>query len=918
MAKLYGEIAAKALLTLDKSFARANGQPLDASEVYYSKAAAKEYAATAQAYIGQKIVVIENGVVTHYSVEDTAGTLKELGAKPVADGTTVAIGADGKITLANIAEANKSGTYNAVLVNGKLTWVKPSETTVEGLDALIKALTGRVDDIEDAVESINTELEDIWSEIGEPANEEEGSDAQGLYAIIANEEARAKAAEEALGKRIDAIDFVDEDELTEALSDYVTSESFGTFKTENTQAIADAKSGAETTAANALAAARTEISKEIDDDVKVAKDRADEAYSLAEGKVDADEYAADKLVADNDRKAIREMAEATKDRVDTFLDTEGVADVVDSLKDIKAELDKMADATEVVEALAAKADKTVVEGIDTRVKAIEDAPYVKKSELDDVDAKFASYTNTEALEGLLAGKQDVIPAETYDAYGAAATAKSEAIADAEGKIATAKQEAIEAAAEYVNGSFADGINESINDLDERVGVLEEIDHTLFATKVELEAHEEAAAAAYATKDYVGIIPTGYEEKNVIAYVNKKAEEVLSQATGGSSESAASVKAQLDTYKSQNAPKFEKLEGIEAGAQVNVIEEVVAAEGAKISVSTTDKKVTVNDKALIDLIAAAQKAGDDAAQAANGAQGTANKAKQAAEDNAGAIGTINGTLKSHGDSIVDYSTRITNLEQADIAHAAEYSTLAGLVSGHTDAIAKKADATALDAVSSRVSTNESDIKTLKETTIPAINESIGKKANSADVYTKTEVNAITGTVAEGKTLVDMINAAKTEATYDDTAIKGLITGEETRAKKAEADLTAEIEKTNAAVAAILENNDEEGLNSIKELAAWINEHGAAAEDMVKAIEANADAIDEINNETTGILALAKDYTDTQIGNLPAATKEEFGLVMIDDKTIKVDEGEHIYVAEVSTDLLVQGTEEFILNGGTAAN
>ena len=105
MAKLYGEIAAKALLTLDKSFARANGQPLDASEVYYSKAAAETYAATAQAYIGQKIVVIENGVVTHYSVEDTAGTLKELGSKPVADGTTVAIDESGKITLANITEA---------------------------------------------------------------------------------------------------------------------------------------------------------------------------------------------------------------------------------------------------------------------------------------------------------------------------------------------------------------------------------------------------------------------------------------------------------------------------------------------------------------------------------------------------------------------------------------------------------------------------------------------------------------------------------------------------------------------------------------------------------------------------------------------------------------------------------------------
>ena len=133
MAKLYGEIAAKALLTLDKSFARANGQPLDASEVYYSLADAKEYAAGAQAYIGQKIVVIENGVVTHYSVEDVAGNLKELGSKPVADGTTVAIGDDGKITLANITDAEKA-VFEEDLYNDAIRMGESKETNVINFD----------------------------------------------------------------------------------------------------------------------------------------------------------------------------------------------------------------------------------------------------------------------------------------------------------------------------------------------------------------------------------------------------------------------------------------------------------------------------------------------------------------------------------------------------------------------------------------------------------------------------------------------------------------------------------------------------------------------------------------------------------------------------------------------------------------
>ena len=102
MAKLYGEIAAKALLTLDKSFARANGQPLDASEVYYSLDAAKAYAATAQAYVGQKIVVVEDNVVTHYSIEDTAGNLKELGAAVIGDENSITVNDDGSISLYGI------------------------------------------------------------------------------------------------------------------------------------------------------------------------------------------------------------------------------------------------------------------------------------------------------------------------------------------------------------------------------------------------------------------------------------------------------------------------------------------------------------------------------------------------------------------------------------------------------------------------------------------------------------------------------------------------------------------------------------------------------------------------------------------------------------------------------------------------
>lgn len=78
----------------------------------------------------------------------------------------------------------------------------------------------------------------------------------------------------------------------------------------------------------------------------------------------------------------------------------------------------------------------------------------------------------------------------------------------------------------------------------------------FATKAELDAVEDKVDDL---DTYVGDIPADYTETNVIAYINKKAQETLDAASGGSSESAASVLAALNTYKSENDPKVKALE-----------------------------------------------------------------------------------------------------------------------------------------------------------------------------------------------------------------------------------------------------------------------------------------------------------------------------------------------------------------------
>lgn len=788
MAKLYGEIAAKSLLTLDKSFARANGQPLDASEVYYSLDAAKAYAATAQAYIGQKIVVIENGVVSHYSVNDTAGNLKELGSKPVADGTTIAIGEDGKITLANITETEATGTYNAVLVNGVLTWVKPSATTIEGLSDLIEALTGRVDTAEADIDALQSAVGVAAKEaVGEEGTEgyEPAVAATGLHKAIADEVARAKAAENALSERIDGIDFVDNDELTEALKPYAKS---------------------------ADVVAKTD-------------------------------YAADKKALEDEDSAIRAIAEGARDSINTFLNSEEIDETVNTLKEIQAELDKMTDATELENALSSKAD--------------------------------IIYVNEE-----LAKKQNVIAEGTYATPG---------------DVATAKSQAIEAAASAAAGIYATqtALGNLETALDGRLNVLEAIDHDLYAKTADVEN-------TYATKEAL-------KETDDKAVNNATAIETLTgrvnniDAIGGEPNKIDSIKVN------------------------NVVQDI--AEDKSINITVPTKVSDLTDYTGFDSrITTAQNAADTAKGAANEAKTAAAQAQSEVDALENTVSGIQTTVAGHTTSISNHLTRIAALEQADSTHAAEYNALNNIVSGHTTAIAGKAEKSVVEAISAKASANETAIGVINETTLPALETklqgNIDKKANSTDVYTKTEINNITGAVEEGKTLVQMIAEAQTAATYDDTAIKAsiktntdaiaILNGDVSTSGSVKAEAKA---AADAAIAAIV-GAAPEAMDTLEEVAAWIQNDKSGAAAMAADISANKAAIAAINDNTTGILAIAKKYTDDSITNLPAATAEALGLVKFDNETIKMNENKQLYVAKVSTDLLVDGVETLVLNGGSA--
>ena len=255
-------------------------------------------------------------------------------------------------------------------------------------------------------------------------------------------------------------------------------QAFGEFQTANTQAIADAVAAeaeiaraAEKKNADAIDAIEADYLKaaDLNDYAKTADVVTNDEFPAFEGTTTAAIAAAKK--AGTDAQA---TANEALDKIDTFLESEEVDATVNTLKEIQTELDKLADATEMVEALSKKVDKETYEadlatqdsrddGQDAKIQALE-----KKPGLD----KVGTVTKVTAGEGLDGGDITVegtisLNAATKASLALADTAvQPAAIADFASKteVATAKHEAIDAAktagdlAYDSKGSAGDALN----------------------------------------------------------------------------------------------------------------------------------------------------------------------------------------------------------------------------------------------------------------------------------------------------------------------------------------------------------------------------------------------------------------------------------------------------------------------------
>ena len=134
------------------AFNRQTAFPLDAKSYFESLELATAAAATAQAagssettyYFGQQIAVVEGGKATLYVIQPDK-TLKEVGGNILIDENAFVKGEDGKLSLLGFADA-VGGAQLVKTEDGKVSWIKPDTTTVEGLSTAIESLKTVVGD----------------------------------------------------------------------------------------------------------------------------------------------------------------------------------------------------------------------------------------------------------------------------------------------------------------------------------------------------------------------------------------------------------------------------------------------------------------------------------------------------------------------------------------------------------------------------------------------------------------------------------------------------------------------------------------------------------------------------------------------------------------------------------------------------
>ena len=221
--------------------------------------------------------------------------------------------------------------------------------------------------------------------------------------------------------------------------------------------------------------------------------------------------------------------------------------------------------------------------------------------------------------------------------------------------------------------------------------------------------------------YVGDIPADYTESNIVAFIQKRAQEVLAAAQGGSNETAASVKAALEAYVAENDPKVSKNTGDIATIMSDYLKTADKTELAN-SISANADEITRIDNAL-----------------------------KAAVENEGAgldsIKELATWIEEHGEDAAGYAAAIDALE-ALVGNTAVATQIANAIAAEN--LAQFATDDDLAALAAKVDTGDKTVTAAINAAIDALK--IGDYAKAADLTT------LAGRVAVNEGLIADLQAA----------------------------------------------------------------------------------------------------------------------------------------------------------------
>ena len=648
-----------------------------------------------------------------------------------------------------------------------------ADTVYDDTDLQNRVAAIEGDYLKEADKYDDSEVRELISELDEAIGDTESGlvkDIADNKTAIETEAARAAAAEVALGQRIDAIDFVDEDELAEALEPINTAL--------NTKA------------------AQTDL-------------------EALQARVEA--------FLDNTGAATEAID--TLQELITYIESHDDADISGILASIQAIEDKLAgiDSTvaayvaAAIEALnigdyAKAADLTALAG---RVEALEAKPFDTYAVKTEVEADIAT-AKSEAIADADAKIATKLASADFEAFKTENTAAIEAAQNA--AIAAAKTET-----ETQVGALEDAVAETYATKDELDEAVEGIENELLAyaktadVNAELAKKIESGTIAHTsegvTEDVtvegtkLHIVVDAYTKEETLAKIDEK----ITSFTGG--ESAADVKNALDSYKETNNAKVSALEAKDEAHDTAIAEaKTLAQKGVDDAAAVAANLVTAN-AAIADNTREIGVAKSSIETVNTTLTEKVTKLEQADTKFDSDIVALTGIVSGdggHASRITALEGRATNLETRD-------TELAALIQGNTDKFAGYYTKSEVDAAVQGAIDAIPDVDFTPYAKTEDVNAALVLKADADKVYTKEEANAEFMTESEvdarinaliaaadpedGKVITDIQNLVKY---VDENAgeIAGLVTtvGEHTTAI---AKHTTKLGEIDAAIAAIVQ-------------------------------------------------------------------------------------------------------------------